>query len=209
MNCKITGSANQGIYQASSFGYRVGALGFLASPELSRESPNHASGDYALQDQIAALRWVKANIGAFGGDPTRVAIFGQSAGAMSVSLLLASPLAKGLIGGAIGESGGVFEPLQLAPNWRLPNAEKERTPTRRRSAPTRSPSFANCRPSVSSAAPSPTRWWMDTSCRAHPTTFSPLVSRRTCRDGRARPRGASCSRRPNDEGRGSHSCRRR
>jgi len=84
-----------------SFGYRVGALGFLATSELSQESPNHASGDYALQDQIAALRWVRANIGAFGGDPSRVTIFGQSAGAMSVSMLLASPLAKGLISSAI------------------------------------------------------------------------------------------------------------
>jgi para-nitrobenzyl esterase len=108
-----------------SFGYRVGALGFLATSELSQESPNHASGDYALQDQIAALRWVRANIGAFGGDPSRVTIFGQSAGAMSVSMLLASPLAKGLISSAIGESGGVFEPLQLAPSWLLRNAEKD------------------------------------------------------------------------------------
>ncbi|HEY5106743.1 MAG TPA: carboxylesterase family protein [Caulobacteraceae bacterium] len=108
-----------------TFGYRVGALGFLASTELTKESPNHASGDYAFQDQIAALQWVKTNIGAFGGDSSRVTIFGQSAGAMSVSMLLASPLAKGLFQGAIGESGGVFEPLQLAPNWMLKNAEKD------------------------------------------------------------------------------------
>jgi para-nitrobenzyl esterase len=108
-----------------TFGYRVGALGFLASSELTQESPNHASGDYGLQDQIAALRWVRSNIAAFGGDPSRVTIFGQSAGAMSVSMLLASPLAKGLVQGAIGESGGVFEPLQLAPKWLLVNAEKD------------------------------------------------------------------------------------
>lgn len=97
-----------------SFGYRLGALGFLASSELTAESPNHASGDYALLDQIAALRWVRRNIAGFGGDASRVTIFGQSAGAMSVSLLVASPLAKGLFSGAIGESGGVFEPAQLA-----------------------------------------------------------------------------------------------
>lgn len=108
-----------------SFGYRLGPLGFLALPELTRESPNHASGDYGLLDQIAALKWVKRNIAAFGGDPTRVTAFGQSAGAMSISLLLASPQAKGLFQGAIGESGGVFEPLALAPNWRLAGAEHE------------------------------------------------------------------------------------
>ncbi|HEY2483306.1 MAG TPA: carboxylesterase family protein [Caulobacteraceae bacterium] len=108
-----------------TFGYRVGSLGFLALPALTEESPHHASGDYWLLDQIAALNWVKHNIGAFGGDADRVTIFGQSAGAMSVSLLLASPLAKGLFQRAIGESGGVFEPMQLAPNWRLANAEHE------------------------------------------------------------------------------------
>jgi para-nitrobenzyl esterase len=108
-----------------SFGYRVGALGFLATSELSKESPDHVSGNYALQDQIAALKWVKANIAAFGGDPSRVTIFGQSAGGMSVSLLAASPRAKGLFSGAIGESGGVFEPLQLAANWQLKGAERE------------------------------------------------------------------------------------
>ena len=108
-----------------SFGYRLGPMGYLALPELTRESPDHASGDYGLLDQIAALKWVRRNIAAFGGDPWRVTVFGQSAGAMSISLLMASPLAKGLFQGAIGESGGVFEPLQLAPDWRLPGAEKE------------------------------------------------------------------------------------
>jgi len=108
-----------------SFGYRLGPLGFLALPELTRESPSHASGDYGFLDQIAALKWVKRNIAAFGGDPARVTVFGQSAGAMSISLLMASPQAKGLFEGAIGESGGVFEPLALAPNWRLAGAEHE------------------------------------------------------------------------------------
>jgi para-nitrobenzyl esterase len=106
------------------FGYRLGALGFLSTSQLTRESPDRTSGDYALLDQIAVLRWVKINIAAFGGDPSRVTIMGQSAGAMSVSLLVASPLAKGLFSGAIAESGGVFEPVQLAPGWLLENAEK-------------------------------------------------------------------------------------
>jgi para-nitrobenzyl esterase len=104
--------------------YRLGPLGFLAHPELSAESPKHASGDYGLMDQIAALRWVKRNIAAFGGDPTRVTVAGQSAGSMSVSLLMASPRAAGLFQRAIGESGGDFEPVALAPDYLLHNAEK-------------------------------------------------------------------------------------
>ncbi len=108
--------------------YRLGPFGFLAHPELTAESPDHASGDYGLMDQIAALKWIRRNIAAFGGDPGRVTIAGQSAGAMSVSLLMASPAAKGLFAQAIGQSGGVFEPFQLAPNWmNLANAEKEGT----------------------------------------------------------------------------------
>ncbi len=105
--------------------YRVGALGWLAHPDLTAESAHHVSGDYGLQDQIAALRWVHNNIAAFGGDPSRVTIAGQSAGAASVSLLTASPLAKGLFRAVIGESGGVFEPLQLAPGYQLANAEHD------------------------------------------------------------------------------------
>ena len=76
--------------------YRLGMLGFLAHPDLTKESPNHASGNYGLMDQIAALRWVQKNIAAFGGDPKRVTIGGASAGGTSVGYLLASPLAKGL-----------------------------------------------------------------------------------------------------------------
>ena len=90
--------------------YRVGMLGFLSHPELTRESPNHSSGNYGLLDQIAALKWIKRNIAAFGGDPSRVTIWGQSAGSMSVSLLLASPPACGLFQRAIGESGAYFVP---------------------------------------------------------------------------------------------------
>jgi para-nitrobenzyl esterase len=103
--------------------YRLGPLGFLTHPELTAESTRHSSGNYGLMDQAAALRWVRRNIKAFGGDPGRVTIFGQSAGAMSVSMLMTSPLGQGLFQRAIGESGGLFEPLQLAPNsaCRWPN----------------------------------------------------------------------------------------
>ena len=76
--------------------YRLGMLGFLAHPDLTLESPHHASGNYGLMDQIAALRWVQQNIATFGGDPERVTIGGSSAGGTSIGYLLASPLAKGL-----------------------------------------------------------------------------------------------------------------
>src|SRR3954469_21199739 len=85
--------------------YRLGAFGFLAHPALAAESPRHAAGNYGLLDQIAALEWVKRNIARFGGDPSRVTIFGESAGGMSVGSLIASPLAKGLFQRAIMESG--------------------------------------------------------------------------------------------------------
>src|SRR5579863_9485555 len=88
-----------------SMNYRVGALGFLVYPELTRESEHHSSGNYGLLDQIAALEWVHKNIAAFGGDPNKVTIFGQSAGALAVTLLMQSPLAKGLFVRGIAESG--------------------------------------------------------------------------------------------------------
>ena len=91
--------------------YRLGIFGFLALPELTAESPHHSSGDYAILDQIAALQWVQRNIAAFGGDPSRVTIFGESAGADSVCVLMASPLAAGLFTRAIAESGGLLGPL--------------------------------------------------------------------------------------------------
>jgi para-nitrobenzyl esterase len=93
-----------------SIAYRLGTLGFLAHPELSAESPNHVSGNYGLLDMIAGLQWIKKNIAAFGGDPDKVTIFGESAGGIAVSQLCASPLTKGLISGAISESGGSFGP---------------------------------------------------------------------------------------------------
>jgi para-nitrobenzyl esterase len=86
--------------------YRLGPLGFLALPELSQESAWAASGNYGLLDQIAALEWVKTNIGAFGGDPSKVMVFGESAGAVDTITLVASPLAKGLFSAALAQSGG-------------------------------------------------------------------------------------------------------
>jgi para-nitrobenzyl esterase len=99
------GLAKKGLVVVT-FNYRVGVLGFVALPELTRESPYHASGNYGLLDQLTALRWVQANISRFGGDPTRVTVGGQSAGSISVHDLTASPLAKGLFKGTIMESGG-------------------------------------------------------------------------------------------------------
>jgi para-nitrobenzyl esterase len=95
-----------------SINYRVGILGFLAHPELSAESPRKASGNYGLLDQIAGLKWVQRNIASFGGDPARVTVFGESAGGIAVSMLCASPEAKGLFHGAISQSGGSFGPTR-------------------------------------------------------------------------------------------------
>lgn len=88
--------------------HRLNALGYLALPELTRKSPDGASGNYAMLDLIAALQWVQRNIAAFGGDATQVTIAGESAGSMAVSALMASPRAKGLFARAIGESGALF-----------------------------------------------------------------------------------------------------
>ena len=113
----ISGSAGCAIYDGLeyakkgivyvSINYRVGALGFMAHPELSKEG-NGSSGNYGLMDQVAALQWVKENIAAFGGDPSNVTIGGQSAGSISVYALIASPSARGLFQRAIAESGGIF-----------------------------------------------------------------------------------------------------
>lgn len=106
-----------------SIEYRMGVLGFLATPELSKESPNGVSGNYGILDQIEALKWVKENIHAFGGDPNRVTIYGSSAGSISCSILAVSPLAKGLFNGIIAESGTLL--------WPIGNSMDERERTRR------------------------------------------------------------------------------
>ena len=99
--------AKKGVVFVSA-NYRVGVFGFMAHPELTKESNGKASGNYAFLDQVTALQWVQKNIAAFGGDPEQVTIAGQSAGAFSVNALVASPLTKGLFKRAIAESGGMF-----------------------------------------------------------------------------------------------------
>ena len=101
------GMARKGVIFVT-INYRLGIFGFLAHPELSAESDLKSSGNYGILDQIAALKWVKENIAAFGGDPNNVTIDGQSAGAFSVNMLVVSPLAKGLFQKAIAQSGGMF-----------------------------------------------------------------------------------------------------
>ena len=103
--------------------YRLNIFGFLALPELSAEAPYKASGNYGLLDQTAALNWVNKNIASFGGDPKKVTIAGESAGSIAVSALMASPLSKGFISGAIGESGAAINPT-MAP-VSLAEAEKQ------------------------------------------------------------------------------------
>ena len=105
-----------------SMNYRLGIFGFFSHPGLTAESPHHASGNYGLMDQAAALKWVHENIAAFGGDPNNITIFGESAGSFAVSALMASPLSKGLIHAAIGESGAFFGKTLRA----RPLAESER-----------------------------------------------------------------------------------
>ncbi|MGI4803854.1 MAG: carboxylesterase/lipase family protein [Janthinobacterium lividum] len=116
----VAGDGSEGRYDGESMAkkgivtltvnYRLGVFGFLAHPELTKESPHHASGNYGLMDQTAALKWVQQNIKAFGGDPKRVTIAGESAGSISVFAQMASPLSKNLIAGAIGESGAMINP---------------------------------------------------------------------------------------------------
>jgi para-nitrobenzyl esterase len=97
--------------------YRLGPYGFFAHPALTAESPHKASGNYGLMDMLASLRWVKSNIAAFGGDPGNVTVFGQSAGAMAIASLVASPEAKGLFQRAISQSGA-WMGLGLSPGMR-------------------------------------------------------------------------------------------
>lgn len=91
--------------------YRLGVFGYLAHPELRKESPNKSAGNYGTLDQVAALQWVQDNIAAFGGDANNVTIFGESAGSWSVNHMMATPLAKGLFHKAIGQSGAKFDPM--------------------------------------------------------------------------------------------------
>jgi para-nitrobenzyl esterase len=105
--------ARRGVVLVSA-NYRLGVFGFFAHPELTAESTHHASGNYGLMDQVAALKWVHENIARFGGDPRNVTIFGESAGSLDINVLLTSPLTKGLFARLIGESGPVVAPPSLA-----------------------------------------------------------------------------------------------
>jgi para-nitrobenzyl esterase len=98
-----------------SVNYRTNIFGFFVHPELTKESLHNAAGNYGLLDQVAALGWVQRNIAAFGGDPKHVTIAGESAGSISVSALMASPLSKNLMAAAIGESGAAFSSLPPQP----------------------------------------------------------------------------------------------
>lgn len=119
----LTGSSKEALYDGArlaahgiivvSINYRLGVLGFLAHPDLSAESPLGISGNYGLLDQIEALRWIKRNIGAFGGDPSKVTIAGESAGGLSVMYLMAAPDARGLFSKAIAESAYMISTPEL------------------------------------------------------------------------------------------------
>ncbi len=121
----VAGDGSEGRYDGHSMAtkgivavtvnYRLGVFGFFAHPELTAESEHHAAGNYGLLDQCAALKWVRDNIAAFGGDPRRITIAGESAGSISVSALMASPLSKDMIAGAIGESGSIIGTLAAIP----------------------------------------------------------------------------------------------
>ncbi len=136
-----TGSSKESLYDGArlaahgivvvTINYRLGILGFLAHPELSAESPLGISGNYGLLDQIEALRWVKRNIGAFGGDPANVTIAGESAGGLSVMYLLASPDARGLFSKAIAESAYMISTPELKQQrFGAPSAEEAGAKTR-------------------------------------------------------------------------------
>ena len=115
--------AARGIVVVTS-NHRLGAFGFLAHPQMTAESPHRASGNYGLLDQVAALAWVKRNIAAFGGDPDCITVAGESAGSISVSALMASPLAAGLFQRAVGESGALFSASPNRPDRSLAAAER-------------------------------------------------------------------------------------
>ncbi len=129
----VNGSASTSLYSGENLSkndvivvtanYRLGALGFLAHPELSEEAEYKSSGNYGLLDMIATLRWVQENIRSFGGDPNNITIFGQSSGAISINALTTSPLAEGLFHKVIAQSGGLFEPIELDKGFSLKKLE--------------------------------------------------------------------------------------
>ena len=162
-----------------TFNYRLGAFGFFAHPELTKESDRNASGNYGLMDQLAALEWVQRNIAAFGGDIKRVTIFGESAGSWSTNMLMASPLAHGLFQRVIGESGAEFAHVR-----KLADAEAGRREIRPITG--RAIRWPRCAPnprprSKRSRADTRVPTWMATFCRKTFTRFFRKASRTTCR----------------------------
>ena len=129
-----------------SMNYRLGIFGFFAHPELTAESSNHTSGNYGLMDQAAAIAWVRRNIAAFGGDPANITVFGQSAGSMSVSALMASPIPNGLFTKAIGESGSEFPATAAPSNPRSRQSRSTPPGPNAPSAPANSSTSANSPP---------------------------------------------------------------
>ncbi len=133
----VTGSGGSPIFDGAALArkgvvlvtinYRLGDLGFFAHPELTRESHGEPAANFGLMDQIAALRWVRGNVAAFGGDPAKVTVFGESAGAVSVYLLMISPPARGLFARAIAESGPVFGPMRTLAELENGGVERART----------------------------------------------------------------------------------
>jgi para-nitrobenzyl esterase len=132
----LVGASSQPVYDGErlarrgvvvvTLNYRLGPFGFFAHPALSRQSPTASSGNYGLLDQVAALRWVPRNVASFGGDPGRVTLFGESAGAVSVNLLMVSPAARGLFHRAILESGTMLGRVQhLREGWYFQPAGEE------------------------------------------------------------------------------------
>src|SRR5262245_14792916 len=163
--------------------YRLGVFGFFAHPELTAESPQHASGNYGMLDLIAALHWVHDNIAAFGGDPNNVTIFGESAGSFAVSELMASPLAQGLFHKAIGESGGAFRQGGISvTSWRRSGT----VPDSRRSS-----TAMCCRPIRWRCSPAVVR----PRCRSWPAGIPPRSSCHRPRSPHSIPRGRRRSRR--------------
>ena len=148
--------------------YRVGVLGFLAHPELDREG---ASGNYGLQDQLAGLRWVKANIARFGGDPANVTVFGESAGAHAIGILMASPLSKGLFHKAIGQSGAFWD----TPNGPLESFDESRARGVSFAQKLNAASIADLRAMPAEAVNAAAPW--DFSMNPAVQTFSPNVDR--------------------------------
>jgi para-nitrobenzyl esterase len=182
----VVGSGAEGRYDGArlaargivvvTVNHRLNALGFLAHPKLTAESEHHASGNYGLLDLVAALNWVKRNIAAFGGDPDKVTIAGESAGSHATSALMASPLAKGLFARVIGESGAKFA-SPSPPRWRRPRL----------------------RASISCGRSVRVRW---PNCAPLPRTPS-SPQRRGLAFGRSSMDGFCCARRPRSSTRGN------